>query len=295
MAVALDEYLVQIITGLARGSLLFLIASGLTLIFGALRVINFAHGSLYMLGAYITVWLTPAGGLENVWFWLVFLAAALLVGAGGAVLEVALFRPIYDRSLLVQFLVTFSIIFVVAGILREFFGAGTRTTSVPPLFDGAVEVLGARVPAFNFAFISVAVAVAALLWTILYKTTLGRLIRAVVSDSELLRLTGVNVDRLRTGVFVLAAFFAGLAGAVATLSGSVSPNMAFDSIISAFVVVIIGGLGSLPGAFLAAMLVGVAEALGILWVPRASIAIVFVVLVAVLALRPQGLMGARAR
>ena len=291
MAIAFNAYVVQIVVGLASGSLLFLIASGLTLIFGAMRVVNFAHGSLYMLGAYLTVWLTPAGGLGNTWFWLVFLAAATLVAGIGLILEVTVFRAIYGRSLLVQFLVTFSLIFVIAGLLRELFGAGTRTTRSPPALSGSVEFLGASVPTFNFVFIAAAVLVALALWALLYGTNLGQMIRAAVSDPALLGLAGVNVNWVFTRVLVISAFFAGLAGAIVTLSGSVSPSMALNTIIRAFVVVIIGGLGSLRGAFLGAMLVGVAEAVGILWVPQASLAIVFAVLVGVLALRPHGLMG----
>ncbi|MGI9657339.1 MAG: branched-chain amino acid ABC transporter permease [Gaiellaceae bacterium] len=292
IAVSFSEYIVQIIAGLGAGAVLFLIASGLTLVFGALRVINFAHGSLVMLGAYIVSSLTPLGGLENWNFWLVFIAAALIVAAGGLIMEVIFFRPIYRRPLLTQLLVTFALVLIVAGVVREFWGPTAFTTSIPPALDGSVGILGGgRIPTFNFVFIGLAVVVAVALWAILYKTGLGRMIRAAVSDPELLRLSGVNVRILFTGVFVLAAFFAGLAGAFSTLQGAVNPQIAVTQIILAFVVVVIGGLGSLSGAFIASFLVGVAEALGILWVPQASLAIVFAVLVVVLALRPEGLMG----
>ena len=290
VAISLDTYAVQLLIGIASGSLLFLVASGLTLIFGAMRVVSFAHGSLYMLGAYAALWLTPAGGAGNA-FWLVLLAAGLIVAGVGLVLELLVYRPIYRRPLVIQFLATFALIFVFAGILREFFGAGTRTVAIPDALSGSIGVLGARVPIFNFVFIAAALLVAFALWALLHRTNLGKLIRACVSDPELLGLAGVNVPRVFTGVFVLSAFFAGLAGAIVTLAGSASPALALDSIVRAFVVVIIGGLGSLRGAFAGAMLVGVAEALGILWVPEASLAIVFAVLVAVLAVRPHGLMG----
>ncbi len=291
VAISLDTYVVQIVIGLASGSLLFLVASGLTLIFGAMRIVNFAHGSLFMLGAYVAVWLTPAGGLGDAWFWLVILAAALVVAAVSLPLEIVLFRPIYRRPLLVQFLVTFSLVFVIAGILRELFGAGTRTTQVPPLLSGSLDVLGAPLPRFVFVFMAAALLVGLALWALLHGTQLGRFIRAAVSDPDLLGLSGVNVRWVFTAVLVMSAFFAGLAGAIVTLSGSVSPALALDSIIRAFVVVVIGGLGSLRGAFIGAMLVGLAESLGILWVPEASLAIVFAVLVGVLALRPHGLFG----
>jgi branched-subunit amino acid ABC-type transport system permease component len=291
MGTSASVYAVQLLIGIAAGSLLFLIASGLTLTFGAMRIVNFAHGSLYMVGAYLTLWLTPAAGLTNGNFWLVFLAAAAIVAAIGLVLEVVIFRRIYKRPLLVQFLATFSLIFIIGGILREGFGAATRTTSRPPAFKGSIEILGAHVPTFNFVFIAAALLVAIALWGILHQTRLGTLIRACVSDPVLLQLAGVNVSRVFTVVLVISSFFAGLAGAIVTLSGAVTPAMAFNAIVQAFVVVIIGGLGSIRGAFLGAMLVGVAESLGLLWIPQASVAMVFAVLVAVLAIRPQGLFG----
>ena len=290
----LSEYVVQIISGLGAGAVLFLIASGLTLVFGALRVINFAHGSLYMIGAYVVTTLTPASGLKNGTFWLIFLAGALIVAAGGLFMEVFFFRPIYRRPLLTQLLVTFAFVLIVAGIVRKFWGPQSFTTAMPSFLDGSVSILGGGVPTYNFALMAMAVVVGVALWAILYRTGLGRMIRAAVSDPVLLGLSGVNVRVLFTGVFVLAAFFAGLAGAMITLQGSVGNNLAVDAIIRAFVVVVIGGLGSLGGAFIAAFLVGVAEALGILWVPQASLAIVFAVLVVVLAIRPRGIMGQQA-
>ena len=290
-AYTLSQYVVQIVAGLGTGAVLFLIASGLTLVFGALRIINFAHGSLYMIGAYVTVSLAEEFGFGNAIFWIVIVAAALVVAAGGLIMEVFFFRPIYRRTLLTQLLVTFSFVLIINGVLRNFYGAPTRSTDVPPFLEGSVRVLDGRVPKYQFFFMAVAVVVAIVLWALLYRTGLGRMVRAAVSDPTLLGLSGVNVRFLYTGVFVIAAFFAGLAGALTTLQGTVSLDLGVDAIILAFVVVVIGGLGSLSGAFIAALLVGVAQALGILWVPQASIAIVFAVLVVVLAVRPQGLRG----
>jgi branched-subunit amino acid ABC-type transport system permease component len=230
-------------------------------------------------------------GFGNAIFLIVIFLAALVVAAGGLIMEVFFFRPIYRRTLLTQLLVTFSFVLIINGILREFYGAPTRSTDVPPFLEGSVGILDGRVPKYQFFFMAVAVVVAVVLWALLYRTGLGRMVRAAVSDPTLLGLSGVNVRFLYTGVFVIAAFFAGLAGALVTLQGTVSLDLGVDAIILAFVVVVIGGLGSLSGAFIAALLVGVAQALGILWVPQASIAIVFAVLVVVLAIRPQGLRG----
>ena len=289
-----SDYVVQIIAGLGTGSVLFLVSAGLTLVFGALRVINFAHGSLTMIGAYVTVSLAGWLGFGNAIFWIVLLLAALVVAAGGLFMEVAFFRPIYRRPLLTQLLVTFAFVLIIAGVIRKVYGARTRTTDVPPFLQGGIDVLDGAIPKYQFFFMAMAVVVAVALWAMLYRTGLGRTIRAAVSDPVLLGLSGVNVRVLFTTVFVIAAFFAGLAGALTTLQGSVGPGLAVDTIIRAFVVVVIGGLGSLSGAFIAAFLVGIAEALGILWVPSASLAIVFAVLVLVLAVRPQGIMGHKA-
>ena len=288
-----NEYLVQIVTGLGAGAVLFLIASGLTLIFGALRVVNFAHGSLYMLGAYVAFEIGSAIGVTNFTFWIILLGSSLAIAALGVVLEVVLFRPIYGRPLLTQLLVTFALVLIISGIQRKIWGAQGESTSTPPFLQGGVELFGTKIPLYQFFFMGVAVVVALVLWFILFRTPLGGMIRAAVSDSELLGLTGVNVRLLYTGVFALGCFFAGLAGALITLQGAIGPDLAVNSIIRAFVVIVIGGLGSLGGAFVASFLVGVAESLGILWVPEASLAIVFAVLVVVLAVRPQGLFGSR--
>jgi branched-subunit amino acid ABC-type transport system permease component len=294
LAYSLSDYVVQIIAGIGTGSVLFLVSAGLTLVFGALRVINFAHGSLTMIGAYVTVSLASWIGFSNGIFWLTMILAALVVGAGGMFMEVLFFRPIYRRPLLTQLLVTFSFVLIVAGVLRKVYGARTRTTDPPSFLDGGVQILDGAIPKYQFFFLAMAILMAIALWAMLYKTGLGRTIRAAVSDPVLLGLSGVNVRVLFTTVFVIASLFAGLAGALTTLQGSVGSGLAVDTIIRAFVVVVIGGLGSLSGAFIAAFLVGIAEALGILWVPTASLAIVFAVLVIVLAIRPQGLMGHRA-
>jgi branched-subunit amino acid ABC-type transport system permease component len=286
-----NQYVVQILAGLGSGAVLFLVSAGLTLVFGALRVINFAHGSMTMLGAFVAVTLIQPIGFGNGTFWIVLILAGLVIAAGGLFMEVAFFRPIYNRPLLTQLLVTFAFVLIIAGIEREVWGAPTRQITTPSFLQGGVDVLGGAIPRYTFFFMGVAVAVGAGLWALLYRTGLGRMIRAAVSDPTLLALSGVDVRRLFTGVFVIAAFLAGFAGALTVLRGAASPDLAVDTIIRAFVVVVVGGLGSLSGAFIAAFLIGVAEALGILWVPQASLAIVFAVLVVVLALRPQGLRG----
>lgn len=289
----LSQYMAQIIAGLGSGALLFLIASGLTLIFGALRLVNFAHGALYAIGAFVAVSIGRVVGVSNGSFFVILLLAGIFVAVLGAVLEVLFFRPIYRRPLLTQLLVTFAFILIFGGIIRSVWGAQGLSTTTPPFLAGGFRMLGTQVPKYQLFLMASAVVVAVALWLILNKTGLGRMIRAAVSDPELLALSAVNVRWLFTGVFALGCFFAGLTGGLVTLQGGIGPDIGVDAIIRAFVVVVIGGLGSLQGAFVAALLVGVAEALGILWVPQASLAIVFAVLVVVLAVRPQGLFGSK--
>ena len=294
LATTFEDYITQIIGGIGAGSVLFLVASGLTLIFGALRVINFAHGGLYLLGGYITYEIQNALGFSNAIFWVVILLASLAVALCGLGLEVGFFRPIYSRTVLTQLIVAFGFAFIIAGIVRyEIGGGGTTTKGAPGFLRGHVNFGVQTVTYTKFFYMGMAIVVAVGLWALLYRTDLGRMIRAAVSDPELLALSGVNVRMLFTGVFMLAAFLAGIAGGVSSFEGSVSPTDG-DIIIRAFVVVVIGGLGSISGAFIASMLVGVFEALGTLWVPPASIAIVYAVLVLVLVVRPQGRRGVTA-
>jgi branched-chain amino acid transport system permease protein len=293
LAISFSDYVVQIITGLGEGAVLFLVASGLTLIFGALRVINFAHGSLFLLGAYITASIADHWAFNNWNFWILILIGGVALAGSSVGMEVAFFRPIYKRPLLTQLLVTFSFVLIISGVVREVWGNQGKAVDKPSFLEGGITVLDGKVAKVEFFFMALAILVGIALWAMLYKTGLGRMIRAAVSDSELLGLSGVNVKLLFTGVFIVGVFFAGIAGGAVTLRGFIVPSQAIDAIIKSFVIVVIGGLGSLGGAFIAAMLVGVAGALGILWVPEAAIAIVFAVLVIVLIIRPQGIMGQR--
>ena len=295
LGVSFSQYVVQIINGLGEGAVLFLVASGLTLIFGALRVINFAHGSLFLLGAYITASIADVWAFNNWNFWLLILLGGLALAACSVGMEVFFFRLIYRRNLLTQLLVTFAFVLIISGVVREVWGNQGKAIDAPPFLEGGIDVLDGRVIKVEFFFMALAIIVGIALWAILYKTGLGRMIRAAVSDPELLGLSGRNVKLLFTGVFIMGVFFAGIAGGAVTLRGFIVPAQATDAIIKAFVIVVIGGLGSLGGAFIAAMIVGVASGLGILWVPEAAIAIVFAVLVAVLVIRPQGIMGGRAQ
>lgn len=286
-------YLIQILLGLGSAATLFLVASGLTLIFGALRIVNFAHGGLYMIGAFISITFANHIGFGNSTFWIVLLLSGIAVAVIGVVMEVLVLRRIYRQPVLTQLIVTFAFVLIITGVVKWIYGSSAIQTGTPPFLRGSVAVFSGRFPVYQFFLMVLAVVVAVALWAILYKTGLGRTVRAAVSDPELLAFSGVNVKLLFTVIFALGCFFAGLAGAGVAPQGAVSLGIDVQVILRAFVIVVIGGLGSVLGAFVAAILVGVVEALGILWVPQASLAIVFALLVVVLAVRPQGLFGAR--
>jgi branched-subunit amino acid ABC-type transport system permease component len=288
-----DAYAIQILSGLGSAAVLFLVASGLTLIFGALRVVNFAHGSLYMLGAYLAITFAGIIGTGNYSFFATLVVAGLIVALLGFAGEVLVFRRIYRRPVLTQLIVTFAFVLIIGGAMRQFYGTEARLTVAPPLLSGGVHIFRSQFPVYQIFLMALALTVALALWAILYKTNLGRNVRAAISDPELLGYSGVNVRWLFTGVFMLGCFFAGLAGAAGGQLGGVDLTIDLQVILRAFVIIVIGGLGSILGALIASILVGVVESLGILWVPQASLVIVFALLVVVLAVRPQGLFGKR--
>jgi branched-subunit amino acid ABC-type transport system permease component len=270
----MSTYVIQILTGIGSGA-----------------IANFAHGSLYMIGAFLMVTIGDRIGYSDVTFWISMALASLAVGVIGGVMEVFALRPIYRRSNLTQLIVTFGLVLIVTGVMRGVYGPVPRGTQVPPGLQGSVAILDGRFPNYQLFLIALAAAVAVALWLILYRTELGRTIRAAVSDPELLALSGVNVRWLFTGVFAIGAFFAGLAGAAVASQGAVSLGMDIDIIVRAFIIVVIGGVGSLAGALVGSMLVGIAESLGVLWIPSVSLVLVFVVLILVLVVRPRGLFG----
>src|SRR6266851_5731055 len=265
-----DTFVVVLVSGLSGAALLFLVGSGLTLVFGALRIINLAHGSLYMLGAFLAV---------------------ALIGVLGGLIELAILRRLYQREHLMQLVATFSLILIISGAVRVIFGANFKRVSAPDFLTGSIPVGGSSISAYQIFLIAVALAVVAGLYALLYRTGLGRNIRAAVADPELLQLAGVNVPLLFTTVFVIGALLAGLGGAVIAPYHAVSLGIDVDIVVQAFAVTIIGGLGSLVGAVVGALLVGLVQSFGIYAAPKFSLAFIFIVMAAVLGVRPWGLFG----
>jgi len=270
---------------------LFLIASGLSLIFGVTRVVNFAHGSFYMLAAYLAYTLTGALPLGAGAFYVAVGLAALAVGALGAAVEITLLRRVYRAPELYQLLLTFALVLVVSDVVKLVWGSENKTGPAAPGLAGAVRVAGQLVPTYDLALIALGPAVAAALWWLFYRTRWGVLIRAATLDREMVALLGVDQARLFTGVFALGSALAGLAGALQIPRQALTTVMDAAIITEAFVVVVIGGMGSVPGALLAAIVIGVIDAFGVLVLPRATLVLTFVVMAVVLVVRPWGLLG----
>ncbi len=283
----LSSFVLFFLNGLTFGMVLFLIASGLSLIFGVLGVLNFAHGTLYMLGAYLAYQALAVSGD----FWVALLIAPLLVAVFGGLTELLLLRPVYRRPVAYQLLLTFGVILVVTDLVKMIWGMGYYSIPYPPLLSGAVLILGRGFPRYNLFIIVAGLLVAAGLWGLLRRTRAGILIRAAAADREMAAALGIPVPRLFTGVFALGAWLGGLGGALAGPLGSLSLDMAVRIIVEAFAVVVIGGLGSLPGAVVGSFLIGQLEAFGVLFIPRFHMAFMFMLMAVVLIIRPRGLLG----
>jgi branched-chain amino acid transport system permease protein len=282
---------IQLLSGLAHAMVLFLIASGLSLIFGVTRIVNFAHGSFYMLAAYLAYSFTALLPLGGASFYVAVVLAALAVGLAGLAVEVVLLRRVYRAPELYQLLLTFALVLVIADVVALFWGRENKTGPTAPGLAGSVPIAGQLFPTYDLALIAVGPLVAVGLWALFHRTLWGVRIRAATQDREMVAVLGVDQGRLFTSVFVLGSILAGLGGALQVPRQALTNVMDTTIITEAFVVVVIGGMGSLPGALLAAVLIGVIDAFGVLVLPRASLVMTFVVMAVVLIVRPWGLLG----
>jgi branched-chain amino acid transport system permease protein len=290
----LSFVVVQVLSGLASASSLFIISSGLTIVFGVTRIVNFAHGSLYMLGAYFAATLLPrlldlSYGAPS--FWAGILVSALAVGVLGVAMEVLLLRRIYRAPELFQLLATFGVVLVVQDAVLQIFGPQDILGPRAPGLRAPVEILGRRFPSYELVLIAAGPAVLGLLWLLLNKTRFGVLVRAATQDREMVGALGVNQALLFTGTLFLGAFLAGLGGALQIPKAPATQRMDLDIIAEAFVVTVVGGMGSIPGAFLASLIIGQLQAFGILIFPRITLVLVFLLMAVVLVVRPYGLLG----
>lgn len=281
----------QFLSGIARGALLFLVASGLSLTFGVLRVLNFAHGSLYMLGAFISYSIWKWLLLPVVGFYVATLITALVMAGVGLLIEYYILRRLYSRGWPEQLLATYALILIITDIVKWFWGGEFLSIPRPKPFTGAVFLFGFPFPSYNFFVILLGLALVVFLWWLVYKTRLGDIIRAAAHDRDMVSALGIPIPWLFTWIFVLGALIAGLSGAVTAPYGAIALGMDIDIIIECFAVVVIGGMGSLPGTLLGSLIVGQVYSFGIMYKPELALAFIFMVMAIVLIIRPWGIFG----
>ena len=281
----------QALAGISNGMLLFLIAAGLSLIFGVLRIINFAHGALFMLGAFIVVSLSGVIPESAAGFLAGLIGATAGLAVIGVAIETGLLRRIYRAPHEYQLLLTFALVFILGDAVKLIWGNEDHSVSTPALLAGSTQSLGVTFPTYRLFLIAAGIVVAIGLWLLLHKTRWGIFVRAATMDRAMLGALGVNTRVLFTTVFALGAGLAGLGGALAAPVVSIGPGLHVQVIIDAFVVVVIGGMGSVLGAFVASLLVGLVNAFGILAFPGLSVVLTFAFMALVLIVRPWGLFG----
>lgn len=283
----LDLIGLQLFTGLALGAVYVLLAIGLSLIFGMLTVVNFAHGAFYMLGAYLGLYLLSIGGN----FWLCLIAVPLLVGLIGLGVERTLIRPLYGRGIDYPLLLTFGLSYVIVELVRIAFGKSGYPVDTPELLQGAVDIGVGYFPLYRLFVIGATGVILLGLWLFLERTSFGLIIRAGARDPEIIRVLGVDVSRVWLIVFGIGTGIAGLAGLLAAPLQGVIPEMGGPILAEAFVVTVVGGMGSLLGAVLAGLLVGVVVSITSLFAPEMAKVSIFALMAIVLLIRPQGFFG----
>ncbi|NCW15573.1 MAG: ABC transporter permease, partial [Rhodobacteraceae bacterium] len=286
----MELFIAQILTGLANASSLFLVACGLSLIFGVTRIVNFAHGSLYMIGAYMgyTLMQVLPGAIG---FWGAILLSGVAVGIVGVLIEMLVLRPVYKAPELFQLVATFGVILVIQDLALMIWGPEDLLGPRAPGLRGVVRIMGEPIPKYDIALLVITPVIALALWYLMTKTRMGVLVRAATQDREMVGALGVNQAWLFTGVFALGSALAGLGGALQLPKGGADLLMDFNILAPVFVVVVIGGMGSLPGAYLAAIIISVLNVFGVTYLPQSTLVLMFVVMIVVLMIRPYGLFG----
>jgi len=282
----------QMVSGLTMATLLFLVASGLTLIFGVGNIFNFAHGSFYMIGAYLGY------QVVNVWalnFWLALVLAAIGTGLIGALIEFLVLRRIYGRANEggFQILLTYCLILIIDDLVKLVWGAEYKSVSRPKGFSGALTIGDISIPSYNLLIIAIGLVVVIASWWILNKTRPGKIARAAAVDREMLGALGINVPLTMTVVFGIATALGGLTGALAAPLRTVTPGAGIEVIIDSMIVVVMGGMGNFWGAWLGSLLLGEVNAFAVAFVPEWATLFSFLVMVVVLIFKPEGLFAPR--
>jgi branched-chain amino acid transport system permease protein len=290
----MDILVLQIFNSLFYASVLFLIAAGLSLIFGVMRIVNMAHGTFYAVGAFVTAWLVgraAALGLPAGWMFLLIPVGAGVVALLGAVIEPLLLRPFYRRAEEYQLLVTFGLLLILEDVIRLLWGG--LPLSADPVMDAlpSIRIAGLIYPAYNLFVIGIGVVAALLLWVVIYRTKFGVMLRATSQDRRMASALGINVELVYVSAFAIGCFMAGLGGAIIVPSQAAVLGMGFDALILAFVVVVIGGLGSLQGALVGALIVSFVRTAGIQFFSEVELAVLYLIAAVVLLVKPTGLFG----
>jgi branched-chain amino acid transport system permease protein len=285
---------IQVLNSLFYASVLFLIAAGLSLIFGVMRIVNLAHGSLYAIGAYVCAWLVGRAigfGVPVIWLLLVIPVAALAVALIGIVIEPLLLRPFYRRAEEYQLLVTFGLLLILEDLVRLVWGGLPLTADLVMDTMPVVHIGGLVYPGYNILVIGIGIVAAILLWVVIYGTKFGVLLRATSQDRRMASALGLNVGRVYIAAFAIGCFMAGLGGAIVVPSHAAVLGMGVEALILAFVVVVVGGLGSLKGALVGALIVSFVRTAGIQFFPEIELAVLYLIAAVVLIARPTGLFG----
>jgi branched-chain amino acid transport system permease protein len=285
---------IQVLNSLFYASVLFLIAAGLSLIFGVMRIVNLAHGSLYAIGAYVGAWLVGRAigfGVPVIWLLLVIPVAALAVALIGIVIEPLLLRPFYRRAEEYQLLVTFGLLLILEDLVRLVWGGLPLTADTVMDTMPVVHIGGLVYPGYNILVIGIGIVAAILLWVVIYGTKFGVLLRATSQDRRMASALGLNVGRVYIAAFAIGCFMAGLGGAIVVPSHAAVLGMGVEALILAFVVVVVGGLGSLKGALVGALIVSFVRTAGIQFFPEIELAVLYLIAAVVLIARPTGLFG----
>ena len=289
----MEIFIIQFLNSVFYASILFLIAAGLSLIFGVMQIVNLAHGSFYALGAYVTAWTvgTFAAGSHIVVLFLLLPAGALAVALIGMVIEPTLLRPLYKRPEEYQLLVTFALLLIFEDVMRFLFGGIPLTAGEIMDATGSIPVMSLIYPVYNLMVIGIGILAAIFLWVFIYRTRFGVILRATSQDMRMASALGINVKRVYIQAFAIGCFMAGLGGAIVVPSQAAVLGMGIDALILAFVVVVIGGLGSLEGALIGALLVSFVRTAGIQFFPEIELAVLYLIAAIVLLVRPTGMFG----
>ncbi|HMM09859.1 MAG TPA: branched-chain amino acid ABC transporter permease [Paracoccus solventivorans] len=282
---------IQVMNSLSLAMNLFIIAAGLTLIFGVLRIVNFAHGAFYMVGAYIALSILRVTGDTNLGFLLGVLGAGALMGAMAFVVERGLLSRLYDKEHMLQLLFTFALVLVIKDLVKMIWGSGQYSIGAPPFLRGAVNLGISHYPKYALFLCVMGPIIAVAIWFFMERTRWGRILRAAREDRVMLNALGTDVKLVYSGVFVTGASLAAMGGALAAPRSAVDPGMDSLVIIDAFIIVIIGGLGSLLGSFVGALILGFLTVMGSIYLKEWVIVASYVMMVVILLVRPWGLFG----